>query len=210
MHQPVKNPPNEAWDELDSRVAALLRRGPEIDPSAWLAPDVAVVGAVEIGPRASLWPGVVVRADLAPITIGEDCNLQDGVVVHVADDGPVRLGRGVSCGHRAVVHACEIGDHCLIGMGAVVMDGAVLGRHCLVAAGAVVPKGMQVPEGSLVAGLPGRVVRPLGDEERRQLVSLAEKYVRVSAVYRRHPEVWPAAQSLHRGESGSCQSGRPC
>ncbi len=163
-----------------------------MDSSAWLAPGVTVVGSVDVGPRASLWPGVVVRGDLAPIIIGGECNLQDGVVVHVADDGPVRLGCGVSCGHRAVIHACEIEDHCLIGMGAVVMDGARLGRECLIAAGAVVPKGMDVPDGSLVAGLPGRVVRQLSGEERARLVRLAEKYVQVSAVYRQHPGAWPS------------------
>ena len=184
MHETVKRDSISPDRELEQRVRGHLDLGPDIDSTAWLAPGVVVLGAVTIGARASLWPGVIVRADLSPITIGEECNLQDGVVLHVADNGPVWLGRAVSCGHRAVIHACTIGDECLVGMGALVMDQASIGRQCILAAGTVVPKGMQVPDGHLVMGVPGRVVRPLTGSERSGLARLAEKYVRVSAIYR--------------------------
>lgn len=184
MNHTVEKTGEEPIEGLQARVKRLLERGPRIDSTAWLAPDVVVWGAVTVGARASLWPGVVVRADLSPIEISEECNLQDGVVIHVADDGPVELGRGVSCGHRAVIHACRIGAFSLVGMGAVVMDRSTLGEECMVAAGAVVPKGMEVPDGHLVMGVPGRVVRELSADERRGLRALAAKYVDVSSVYR--------------------------
>lgn len=184
MNETFAEAPGAGGGELESRVARHLDAGPDIDPAAWLFPGVVVLGAVTIGAETSLWPGVIVRGDLSPITIGRRCNLQDGVVVHVADEGPVWLGDGVSCGHRAVIHACHIGDECLVGMGAVVMDGAWIGSQCIVAAGAVVPKGMVVPEGHLVVGVPARVARPLTTAERDGLPRLAAKYVRVSAVYR--------------------------
>ena len=136
-----------------------------IDPSAWVAPTAVLRGEVTIGPRASVWYQAVVRGDLAPITIGEDTNVQDGVILHVEAEGPAVVGKRVTIGHMAIVHAATIADDCIIAMGSRVLSGARVGRRSIVGAGALVPEGFEVPERSLVLGVPGRVVRVLTDEE---------------------------------------------
>jgi carbonic anhydrase/acetyltransferase-like protein (isoleucine patch superfamily) len=156
---------------------------PDIAPDAFVAPGAAVIGGVKIGPRASIWYHCAIRGDINKIEIGADSNIQDGTVIHVADDHPAIIGERVSVGHRAIIHACEIGDETLVGMGAIVMDGAVIGARCVVAAGSLVTKNTRVPEGSLVMGSPAKVVRCLTPEEQKQNVSLAAKYVEISRRY---------------------------
>jgi len=155
-----------------------------VDPSAWVAPGAALVGEVSIGARASVWFQATVRGDLAPIAIGEESNVQDQCVLHVERDGPVRLGRRVTLGHGAIVHGAIVEDEVLVAMKAVVLSGCHIGRHSIVGAGAVVPEGTSVPPGSLVLGVPGRVVRPLKDDEIERIVRNAASYVELAAAYR--------------------------
>ena len=156
-----------------------------MDPAAWMADSAVVVGDVVIGPEASLWFHAVVRGDVERVRIGARTNIQDNATVHVTRDRwPTILGDGVTVGHNAVVHGCTVGDHCLIGIGAIVLDGAVLERECLVGAGAVVTPGTHVPAGSLVLGQPARVVRPLRPEEIGSLYASAAGYVERLALYR--------------------------
>lgn len=161
---------------------------PSIHKSAFVAPGAVVLGAVHVGEEASIWYGCVLRGDINHIVLGDRCNLQDGSIMHVSDDFPAVLGDDVSVGHRAIVHACEVGAGTLIGMGAIVMDGAVIGPRCIIGAGSVVTKHMKVPEGSLVLGSPARIIRTLSVEEQEQNLRLAAKYVEVS---RRYREMFP-------------------
>jgi carbonic anhydrase/acetyltransferase-like protein (isoleucine patch superfamily) len=166
-------------------IIPLGERRPRVDPAAWIADSAVVVGDVVIGPEASLWFHAVVRGDVERVRIGARTNIQDNATVHVTRDRwPTILGDGVTVGHNAVVHGCTVGDHCLIGIGAIVLDGAVLERECLVGAGAVVTPGTHVPAGSLVLGQPARVVRPLRPEEIAQLHASAAGYVERLALYR--------------------------
>ncbi len=156
---------------------------PLIHPSAYVAREAVVLGAATVGEEASLWHGTVIRADINRITVGAQSNVQDGSVLHVADDFACEIGERVTIGHRAVVHACQVFDETLVGMGAIIMDGAEIGARSVIAAGALVPKGMKVPEGSLVMGSPARVVRALSLEEQKQNHRLALKYVALSRRY---------------------------
>jgi carbonic anhydrase/acetyltransferase-like protein (isoleucine patch superfamily) len=138
---------------------------PAVADDAWVAPGASLIGAVRLAARASVWFGAVLRADGDAIEIGEGSNVQDGCVLHTDPGFPVRMGSGVTVGHRAVLHGCTVEDDVLVGMGAVVLNGARIGRGSLVAAGAVVLEGVEVPPGSLVAGVPAKVRRSLSDEE---------------------------------------------
>jgi carbonic anhydrase/acetyltransferase-like protein (isoleucine patch superfamily) len=160
-------------------------REPSIHPdAAFIAPSADIMGHVEIGPGASVWFQCVIRGDINHIVVGEGSNIQDGTIIHVADDHPAIIGRDVTVGHRAIIHACTIGDGTLVGMGAVVMDGAVIGEDSVIAAGALVPKGMIVPPHSLVMGLPAKIVRPLSPGEQGQGRFLARKYREVARQHR--------------------------
>jgi len=168
---------------LQERLETYLGQSPKIDPTAYVAPSAVVIGAVTIGPKASVWHQCVLRGDIERIEIGEGSNVQDGAVVHLADDLGVKVGRHVTIGHMAMIHACTIEDECLIGMKATVLDGAVIGRRSIIGAGAVVTKNTIVPPGSLVLGMPAKVVRHLTEEEQAGLRDWAEKYVTVAAAH---------------------------
>jgi carbonic anhydrase/acetyltransferase-like protein (isoleucine patch superfamily) len=142
---------------------------PRVPDSAFVAPSADVVGDVGLGEEASVWYQCVLRGDIAPIRIGDRTNVQDLTMVHVDVDRPCVIGDEVGIGHRAIVHGCEIRDRALVGMGAVVLSGAVVEEGALVAAGAVVTEGMEVPEDTLVAGVPGRIVREVDDELRERM-----------------------------------------
>ena len=169
---------------LEERLKKYLTQTPQIDASAYVAPAAVVMGAVYIGPKASVWPTCVLRGDIESIEIGEGSNVQDGTVVHLADDLGVKVGRYVTIGHMAMIHACTIEDECLIGMKATILDGAVIGHHPIIGAGAVVTKGPHIPPGSLVLGMPAKVVRELNAEEQADIRHWAEKYVTVSAAHK--------------------------
>ena len=156
-----------------------------IDPRAFIHPEAFVCGDVTLGALASVWPKAVLRADSAPITIGESSNVQDGVVIHVDPGLPCTIGARVTIGHRAIVHGAVVEDDCLIGMGAIVLNRVVVGRGSLIGAGSVCSEGMVVPPGSLVLGVPARVVRPLDEALRGRLASGVEAYVELSERHRR-------------------------
>jgi carbonic anhydrase/acetyltransferase-like protein (isoleucine patch superfamily) len=169
------------------RVALLVPyagNSPVVSPSAWLAPNATLVGRVTVGERASVFYGAVVRADVDTIAIGDATNLQDNVTVHCDAGKPTSIGSGVSVGHGAILHGCTVEDDCLIGMGATVLNLAVIGAGSLVAAGTVVLEGTVVPPGSLVAGVPGKVRRELTDEERAGIRSNAQHYLVLSDGHR--------------------------
>jgi carbonic anhydrase/acetyltransferase-like protein (isoleucine patch superfamily) len=157
---------------------------PVIDPTAFIAPSAEIIGDVTIGARSSVFYQAVLRADIHAIRIGAETNLQDGVIVHLSSHLPTIVGDRVTCGHRALLHACTIEDECLIGMASTIMDGARIGRQSIVAAGAVVLPGTEVPAGSLVAGCPAVIKRALSHDERAALAGWAEKYLRVAEAHR--------------------------
>ncbi len=158
---------------------------PTIDPTVFIAEGAHIIGDVIIGKDSSIWFNTVVRGDVHFIRIGERTNIQDNTVVHVTNKKfPTVIGSNVTVGHSAVIHACTINDYSLIGMGAVILDGATVGPFSLIAAGAVVPMGMEIPEGVLVAGVPGKIIRELTDDERKFLRQSAQNYVDYVATYR--------------------------
>jgi len=157
---------------------------PHVDPQAWVAPTAVLAGAVTVERGASLWFGSVLRADGDTISIGEESNLQDGVIVHADPGFPVMVARGVSVGHGAVLHGCSIGEGALIGMRAVVLNGAKIGPMCLVAAGSVVLEGAEFEARSLIAGVPAKRRRELTDTECEGLAQNAKDYLVLSERYR--------------------------
>jgi carbonic anhydrase/acetyltransferase-like protein (isoleucine patch superfamily) len=163
---------------------------PQIDATAWVDEAAVVIGAVCLGADVSVWPMAVLRGDVDRIEIGARSNIQDGSVLHVTHDGPyspggraLLIGEGVTVGHNVVLHACTIGDFCLIGMGAIVMDDAIVGEHCMVAAGAVLTPGKKMDPGTLWKGNPARYVRQLSETEIQRLHYSAEHYVRLKNDY---------------------------
>lgn len=162
---------------LEERLNQYLNTDPKIDPSVYIAEGATVIGAVDLKRDVSIWHSAVLRGDINSITIDEGSNIQDGSVVHLADDFGVSIGKYVTVGHSAVIHACTIHDECLIGMNATILDGAIIGKQSIIGANALVTKGTQIPEGSLVLGSPAKVVRPLTEEEHLSIKPWAEKYV---------------------------------
>jgi carbonic anhydrase/acetyltransferase-like protein (isoleucine patch superfamily) len=145
--------------------------------TTWVAPSAQVIGDVHIGAGCGIWFGAVLRGDTEPITIGENSNIQENCIVHTDPGCPATVGQGCTVGHKALLHGCTIGDHSLIGMGAIILNHAVIGKHSLVGAGALVTERKQFPDGSLIIGVPARVVRALSDEEIGGLKASAAHYV---------------------------------
>jgi gamma-carbonic anhydrase len=160
---------------------------PRIPASAYVAEGAWVIGDVHLGEEASIWFNAVVRGDLNLIEVGARSNIQDGCVVHVTKRLPVRIGDDVTVGHMAMLHACTIADTVLIGMQATILDEARVGTFAIVAAGSVVREGFEVPEGTLVAGVPARIVRKVTDEERNALRQSALNYVSYARTFVHHP-----------------------
>lgn len=152
-------------------------REPAVHPSVYIAGGAQVIGDVDLAEDVNIWFNAVLRGDINRITVGARTNIQDGAVVHVTQALPAVIGADVTVGHQAIVHACTVEDCCLIGMGSVVLDGAVVGTGSLVAAGAVVLQGARIPPGSLAAGVPAKVLRSLTAEEREALRTSAADYV---------------------------------
>ena len=150
----------------------------------FIAENATLIGSVIVGHQSSVWFNAVVRGDNEPISIGEGSNIQDASVLHTDPGYPLTIGTGVTVGHKAMLHGCEVGDHSLIGINAVVLNGAKIGRNCLIGANCLIPEGMEVPDGSLVVGSPGKIRRQLSDEEIAGLVKNAEHYVENMQRYR--------------------------
>ncbi len=170
-------------EEFARTIAVNIRTAPRIAADAYIAADATVVANVEVGPEASVWHQAVLRGDIAPIVLGAQSNVQDGAVVHVADELPAVIGRLVTVGHKAIVHACTIGDEVLVGMGAIILDGARVGARSIIGANATVKQDMEIPPGSLVLGTPAKIVRNLSDAEQDGIKMWALRYVRLSREY---------------------------
>jgi carbonic anhydrase/acetyltransferase-like protein (isoleucine patch superfamily) len=170
-------------DRLLGRLKRFLGSNPTMASDVFVAPNATILGDVSIGSGSSVWFQSVLRADINEIRIGSETNIQDGSVLHVADRYGLAIGNRVSCGHRAVLHACTIHDRVLIGMNAVVLDGAEVGSDSIIGAGALLTKETRVPPGSLVLGAPAKVVRPLTAAEQNSIEALAAKYVAIGKYY---------------------------
>ncbi|HEY9153969.1 MAG TPA: gamma carbonic anhydrase family protein [Opitutaceae bacterium] len=168
---------------IQERLARYLGETPQLSEALWVAANATLVGAVTLGPESSVFYGAVLRADIARITLGRASNIQDNVVVHLADDRDVSIGAWCTIGHSAIIHACTIEDECVIGMGATILDGAVIGARSIVAAGSVVTPGTIVPPGSMVMGTPAHVMRQLTSHEQDGVRLWAEKYLHVAKAH---------------------------
>jgi carbonic anhydrase/acetyltransferase-like protein (isoleucine patch superfamily) len=155
----------------------LGERRPTVHASCFVAESAQVIGSVVLEENASVWFNVVLRGDNDLIAIGPESNVQDGTIIHTDSGIAVRVGRGVTIGHRVMLHGCEVGEHSLIGIGAIVLNRAKIGRHCLIGAGALITEGKEIPDRSLVVGSPGRVVRQVTDDEALTLEGSARHYV---------------------------------
>lgn len=158
-------------------VYRLSGNAPQVPSSAFVADAAAVIGQVTLGEKASVWFGAVIRGDNEPIRIGNGSNVQEGAVLHVDPGFPMAIGDGVTIGHQAMLHGCTVGDGSLIGIQAVVMNGAMIGRDSIVGAGAVVTEGKRFPDRSLILGAPAKVVRELTDADVQNLAAAADGYV---------------------------------
>lgn len=171
-------------------IRTLQGKTPNIADSAFVDESAIVIGDVTIGEDSSIWPMTVVRGDVEKITIGKCTNIQDACVLHVTHDGenspggfPLNIGDGVTAGHRATIHACTVGDYCLIGMSATIMDGAVLGDRLIIGAGSLVPAGKKLEGGYLYVGTPVKQIRSLNEEELISLEYSADHYVEVKNMH---------------------------
>lgn len=166
--------------------------GPTLGEGAWTAPSADLIGDVRLGPRASVWFGAIIRADNTPIILGEESNFQDGAIGHSDPGAPLTIGDRVTIGHQAILHGCTVEDEALIGMGARILNRAVIGAQCIVGAGALVTEGKQFPPRSLIVGSPARAVRQLTDEQvallRISAAHYADRAARYSAGLRQHDQ----------------------
>ena len=159
-------------------IRSFLGRVPQIHPSVYVDPQAVVIGDVAIGEDSSIWPCAVLRGDYHSIRIGARTSIQDGCVVHVqGEEYSATVGDGVTVGHRAILHGCTVESNCLVGMGAVLLNGSKIGTGSIVAAGTLIPEGMEVPPGSLVMGVPGKIRRTVTEAEREGIAVSASHYV---------------------------------
>jgi len=150
---------------------------PQIHASAWVAENATLAGQITLQKDVSIWFNAVLRAEHAPITVGEGSNIQDGTVCHVDPGMPLTIGRSVTVGHKVMLHGCTIGDESLIGINAVILNGAKIGRNCLIGANSLISEGKEIPDGSLVMGSPGKIVRTLSEAQIEGLKASAMHYV---------------------------------
>ena len=172
--------------DVTKQLDTFLRRQPTLGQGVYLARTAVVLGDVTLGDFSSVWYNAVLRGDINRIVVGHHTNIQDNAVLHLADDFACVVGNWVTVGHSAIVHACTVGDECLIGMGATILDGAEIGAQSIVGANALVTQHAKIPAGSLVLGSPAKVVRALTEQERSGLKYWAEKYVHNAAYCLKH------------------------
>ena len=158
---------------------------PQMQEGVWIADTATVIGDVHLGRNVNLWFGAILRGDNDPITIGDNTNVQDAAVLHTDDGVPLDIGANVTIGHKAMLHGCTVGDYSLIGINAVVLNGARIGKNCIIGANALIPEGKDIPDGSLVMGSPGKVVRELNDGQKQMLQASAAHYVHNAKRYAR-------------------------
>ena len=161
----------------------------ETHPESWTAPTATLIGKVRLEEGASVWFNAVLRGDNELILIGKHSNVQDGAVMHTDMGYPLTLGTSVTIGHNAMLHGCTVGDYSLIGINAVILNGAKIGKHCIIGANSLIGEGKEIPDGSLVMGSPGKVVRDLTDEQKKLLEASAAHYVKNGQRYARELEV---------------------
>lgn len=157
---------------------------PEIDPTAWIAPDANVIGRIVVEAEASIWFGATLRGDNEEIRVGRGSNVQENCVLHTDMGFPLQIGADCTIGHKAILHGCTIGAGSLIGMGAAVLNGAKIGRGCLIGAGALITEGKEIPDFSLVMGAPGKVIRMLDSAAQMRLLASAANYRSNAARFR--------------------------
>ena len=157
---------------------------PDVHPSAYIAPGAHLIGQVILEQDASVWFNAVLRGDNEPLQIGPQTNIQDGSVLHTDEGVPLTLGRGVTVGHKVMLHGCSVGDYSLIGINAVVLNGARIGNYCIIGANCLITENMQIPDGSLVVGSPGKVIRQVSDEQKKMLEASAQHYVNNARRYK--------------------------
>lgn len=158
---------------------------PHISESCFIAPNASVIGDIELGDNASVWFNVVIRADKAQVKIGKNSNIQDGAILHVDEGFPISIAQNVTVGHKAMLHGCSIDEGSLIGINAVVLNGAKIGKNCLVGANALVTENMIVPDGSLVLGSPAKVIKQLDDKTQAMIAEGAADYVHNNLRYKK-------------------------
>src|SRR5256885_11601665 len=168
-------------DSVEKVLDTFLRQQPRLGQGVYIARGAVVVGDVTLGDFSSVWYNAVLRGDINRIVVGHHTNIQDNSVLHLENELPCLVGNYVTVGHSAIVHACTVGDETLVGMGAVILDGAVIGRQCLIGAKALVTQKTRIPDGSLVLGAPAKVVRPLTAKEKWDLKLAAERYAQNAA-----------------------------
>ncbi|SFT68871.1 gamma carbonic anhydrase family protein [Sedimentitalea nanhaiensis] len=165
-------------------IYALHGKTPDLHANTWVAPDANVIGQVVMEDGASVWFGATLRADHETIHIGAGSNVQENCVMHVDPGFPLTVGTNCTIGHKVMLHGCTIGDNSLIGMGATVLNGARIGRDCLIGAGALITEGKEIPDGSVVMGAPGRVVRQMDDAARARMQVAAQHYQENMQIFR--------------------------
>ncbi len=163
--------------ELDGARPEIAAQG------CWVAPTAAVIGKVVMKPGSSVWFGAVIRGDNETITLEKDANVQDGAVLHTDMGYPMTLGEGVTVGHQAMLHGCTVGDYTLVGIGATILNGAKIGKNCIIGAHALITEGKEIPDGSVVMGAPGKVVKEVGEGVDELLKASADHYVENAARY---------------------------
>src|SRR5882672_9333564 len=156
---------------------------PKIHPTAMIAPNASIIGDVVVGSRTSIWPGAVLRGDYGRIRVGANCSLQDNVVVHCSSQNPAVIGNGVTVAHSAIVHACRIGDECLVGAGAIIFDGARVGSHSIIGVGSVVLEGRKIPPRSVAVGAPAKIIRKATVKDVRAIKESYKAYVNMAQLY---------------------------
>jgi len=169
--------------DFPQRIAQHLDSSPRIHPTAFTAANATILGDVTLGEESSVWFQCALRGDINRIVIGPRSNIQDGAVVHLSDEFGTEVGELVTVGHKAILHACKIADEVLVGMGAIVLDGAEIGARSIVGAGAIVTGGKVFPPGSLILGAPAKVIRTLTLEEQSGIRTWADRYVTLSREY---------------------------
>ena len=166
-------------------VYALGDHVPNIHPQTWIAANASVIGQVRLEKNVSIWWNCTLRGDTDLLVVGENTNIQDGSVLHTDPGLRLIIGRNVTIGHRAIIHGCTIGDSCLIGMGATLLDRSAIGKQCLIGANTLIPENKTIPDRSLVVGAPGRIVRQLTDEEINRIAEGNRCYVENWQYYQR-------------------------